>query len=930
MLVDIFPVDWQARDVSSDDVSSGDVSTDPESASSTAASGDSFEIQLYGKTPEGQSKTIHIAFYPYFFVAIPPSWSAAKVQYFIGECTRNYNAYKPLSVQVTRKTLHGFTNNRQHPFVQLAFTTLTAFRKARFGLQRQHMQVYEGALDPLLRFYHVRDLQPGNWVSVETPDPAARHIYVDFRAVSPSTRTDQPPLIFASWDIEAISATNKFPSSDNPGDKIITIGTAYQRYGEPEPFHRSVVTLDTCDSIEGVHVVPCETEAELLNAWIDDVMAHDVDVMVGYNTFQFDFRYVYGRTMLCVDEEGSPQVQLSRLGKSCRPRDNGTPVEKELSSAAYGDNKFFVLGTPGIMQVDLLQIFRKELKLDSYSLNNVSKTYLDGFAKLDLLPGDIFKKFRGTAQDRAVIAEYCVRDVELPLKLMQKMSTFENLLEMANATFVPLEYLIMRGQQIKVFSLLLRKARALGFVAPDVDRKASAPDGKYEGATVLEAQKGGYLNDIVSGLDFASLYPSIMRAWNICPSTLVLNEQLYGGIEGVEYYTVQTGDGKTHKFAQNVPSVVPVLLEELAAFRKQAKKDMALAKERGDTFKAALYNGKQLAFKVSMNSVYGFFGAVKGGMFPCVAVASSVTATGRAMIEHSKKLAETLLPGTRVIYGDTDSIMCILKIEDETRQDDMHAHFETAQWLANTISATFKKPIELEFEKCYRPYLLFTKKRYAGLMYTKPDAPDYVDVKGLQLVRRDSAPVVKAVSTQILDSIMQTRTVQGAIQKAQSMVAKVLQNDLPLESYIVSKQLRANYANPASQPHVVVAKKIQQRRGYPITQGERVPYVFIEDKLNADGLISSRAEDPAFVRENQLRVDTLYYLRNQLMNPIATLLELLVDDVEDAVLGTPAIQKTLEALEAERKKDIKTSKRIKLNASRNQPEITKFFKFLPD
>ena len=148
----------------------------------------------------------------------------------------------------------------------------------------------------------------------------------------------------------------------------------------------------------------------------------------------------------------------------------------------------------------------------------------------------------------------------------------------------------------------------------------------------------------------AAVYPSIIQARNICYSTIVL-DQAYGNIDGVEYYEIETGLG-TYKFAQNPSGILPQLLKELAEFRKQAKRNMARAKERGDVFMESVYNGSQLAYKVSMNSVYGFAGASKG-FLPCVPIAASVTATGRAMIQQTKQLVESLIPGSRVVYGDS-------------------------------------------------------------------------------------------------------------------------------------------------------------------------------------------------------------------------------------------------------------------------------------
>jgi DNA polymerase delta subunit 1 len=200
------------------------------------------------------------------------------------------------------------------------------------------------------------------------------------------------------------------------------------------------------------------------------------------------------------------------------------------------------------------------------------------------------------------------------------------------------------------------------------------------------------------------VYPSIIRAHNLCYSTIVL-----AGEAPEDAYTVETGMG-THRFVQGVPAVLPELLTELAEFRKASKRDMAAAKARGDEWAARVHNGKQLAYKVSMNSVYGFTGASKG-FLPCVPIAAAVTATGRAMIQHTRELAERLVPGVSVVYGDTDSVMVRFP---PAVAGTLAEVFAKAQALAADISATFKKPVELEFEKVYWPMLLFAKKRYAG------------------------------------------------------------------------------------------------------------------------------------------------------------------------------------------------------------------------
>lgn len=1124
--MDVFPIDWRATERDT-----------------------SFEITCFGKLRDGRSACMRVPFFPYFFVECPAGWQASRAKLFIAEAVSTLGAVPKYSLPVARKSIWGFANNQPRTFAQLAFYTLAAFRRARWAIADRHkLKTYEASVDQVLRLFHVRNLAPAQWVRVAAWKEVAAdrrvavtdlEITVEFTALAPSLLDAIPPIVFASWDIECYSESGAFPLAEKQGDVICTIGTTFQRYGEAEPYLRQAVTLGGCDPLAGVEVVPCETEADLISAWLDTLRREGVDVLCGWNTFQFDYKYLYGRSLVCVDDlTGEPLVQMGLLGKAVEG--GGVPVQKNLSSAAYGDNAFFYMASPGIINLDLMQSIKREHKFDSYSLNAVSAKIL-GDAKIDLKPAEIFAKCRGSDADRAVVAEYCVKDTLLPLQLMATLSIFQNMMEMANATAVPLTYLVERGQQIKVYSLIVRKARSLGYVCPDMDRGAAAADAeKYEGATVLDACKGAYLTDVVSALDFASLYPSIIRAHNLCPSTLVM-DPAYDAVEGVRYYTIATPLG-TFRFAQDVPSVVPALLSDLALFRADAKKQMAIARAAGDSFRASVENSKQLAYKVSMNSAYGFFGAQKGGLLPCIPVAIAVTTTGRHMIAATKAMVEQLVPGSRVVYGDsvsgatpvwvrargvvrlvaiedlvggdavpwrrmqqcgkeyvdlegvetftdagwtpveciirhalaptkdmvrvlttagvvdvttdhsllradgtpvsprnarlgmdllvydgqspllggqvadalhhevvrrdlehgplslddqlraarlmayahlwglsvgvdvgtqtlctdarptgrlarmialphpgpvfvydvttanhrfaagvgrlvvhnTDSVMCIFNCGPENRTN-VHAHFEVAQRVAKQITETFTRPNELEFEKCYFPYLLFSKKRYAGMLYTAPDAPDAMDVKGLQLVRRDNAPIVKTVSSDILESIMRDKSRDLAVDVAKRHVLMLLANRHALESYITSKALRSEYKNPSSQPHLQVALKIHQRRGYPVPSGERVPYVFVESEDAPDGLQAQRAEDPCWVAEHGLVIDRLHYLDSQLAGPIETLLDVLQPGAFAELMASPDVKPLVDELRGVRADAIAKARRVRTNTANKQREITSYF-----
>ena len=427
--LDIFPVEWHGRD----DVSSN-----------------RYIITAFGKTVKGDSVAVQISFHPYFYVEIPSSWSDVRRKAFCNELVETHGAVPRFTCCVSRSSMWGYTNSAVQSFVQVGFATLKQAKTARYKMK---LRTYEAQVDPIIRFFHVRDLKPSQWITIKHAIPVptrqtrCKHEYsTSFANVGPSNLTDPPPLTIASWDIECYSATGAFPLSDRPGDHIIQIATSFTKYGSCTPYKRVIVALDTVDPLEGVDLICVENEADVVNEWAAVLQREDIDVLLGYNTDQFDWRYVYGRKEVCVDDEtGDFLIDFTKFGKLVEG--GGELRDWELNSGAYGQNKFIAVGTPGIVQIDLLQVMRREHKLDSYSLNNVSKHFL-GDSKLDLPAWQIFQKFKGSSADRRIIAEYAIKDTELPLQLLSKLSIFENLLEMSNAVSVPLEYLLKRGQQV--------------------------------------------------------------------------------------------------------------------------------------------------------------------------------------------------------------------------------------------------------------------------------------------------------------------------------------------------------------------------------------------------------------------------------------------------------------------------------------------------
>jgi DNA polymerase delta subunit 1 len=502
------------------------------------------------------------------------------------------------------------------------------------------------------------------------------------------------------------------------------------------------------------------------------------------------------------------------------------------------------------------------------------------------------------------VAEYCIKDTLLPHRLLSKLCILINLLEMAKATWVPLCYLVERGQQIKVFSQLTKKAREMGFMVPTIQYGQLGDQG-YEGATVLEAQKGAYYKPITA-LDFEGLYPSIMMAHNLCYSSLVMDPK-YENVPGVEYETFeipvpskvegQPPTKRVCKFAQGVPTLLPSILLELKQFRKQAKKDMAASKGA----LKAMYNGKQLAYKISMNSVYGFTGASKG-MLPCVNIASTVTTKGRSMIDETKEYVEKNFPGAKVRYGDTDSVMVEFDVGDRKGIEAVEYSWEIGERAAEECTALFKKPNNLELEKVYWPYFLYSKKRYAAKLWTQgKDGKmnmDYIDVKGLQLVRRDNTAHVREVCKELLDVVLESSDTEPPKALALQRAIELLEGDVPNEKLTLSQSLSDSYKvkgqsvsinspgiKDINQAHVQVVRKMRERQpGSEPQSGDRVPYVLVKTE-DPKAKAFEKSEDPKYVSENNVPIDYEYYFMNKFINPVCDLLEPLFEDPKEEIFG---------------------------------------------
>jgi DNA polymerase delta subunit 1 len=842
-----------------------------------------FTVRIYGRCEDGKSLAVGVPFNPYFYIKIRRGHSFPDFKFAIQNHFRN--DLKEVR-EIHAKDLWGFQNGLLSRFVRLEFKTCRAMRMCASAVEKVkerddrwedlksfgRLKIYESNIDPVLRFMHVTGIKSTGWFEVSDCEPDfSTSCDVTLWApridlVKPLDRDDIAPIKIMSFDIECYSKDGSFPTPQKAEDVIFQIGMTTRVYGGDE--------VRRCLCLKQTDAPDCEsfkTEKALLKRFEQYITEIDPDVVTGWNIFGFDLEFLLVR------------CTLNNLAPTWG-RFKDSPVElitKNLSSSALGDNMLKMVPMRGRYVFDFFQDVKREHKLESYSLNNVSKHFLKD-QKHDMPVKEIFSRYaEGDPKKLGEVAEYCMQDTALPLKLLDKLCQIQNQIEMAKACWVPLAFLSERGQQIKVFSQMAYKAREIGFIIPVFRAPpGSASDQKYQGATVLDAQTGAYYTPITA-LDFASLYPSIMCAHNLCYSSLVMDPQ-FDNLEGVEYE--QFGP---FRFAQNVPSLLPSILTDLKAFRKKAKKLMA---EAEGTPMEAVYNGQQLAYKISMNSIYGFTGASKG-MLPLLAIASTVTMRGRQMIEETKKYVEANFPGANVRYGDTDSVMVEFDTQGRKGQDAIDYSWELGERAAAECTKLFKAPNDLELEKVYCPYFLYSKKRYAAKMWEKKgDAVVFkkIDIKGLQVVRRDSCQYVRETLNSLLNMILESDDPRPPVEFAKAAAKALTGGEVATEKLMMSKQLASSYK--VKMPHAEVRDKIKKRSpGSEPQQGDRVQFVIVEGPKNAK--MYEKAEDPAWVAENGIKIDYKYYFTNQLKKPVCDLLEPLLGSDTANLLFAPKVKK---------------------------------------
>jgi len=791
-----------------------------------------------------------------------------------------------------------------------------------------------------LQYLIEKDIYSSSWMTIEgtcVQDEKTTcdiEINGDMETHVQIERNDMAPWRILCYDIESVpfkrpSGKFEFPKAER--DPVCTIGAVLQQNENikkyvwilspnGDPLTKLSPVKDPTDEYTSEDVTVFHFDSEVVMLWSFNrfIVNEDIDILEGYNSSFFDHPYLFDR--------------YHKLGKEYptwgRLLDTKSYIkEKVFQSNQAGKNVTKTLYIPGRIDHDGYQVMKKNHNLNSYKLDEVAKTFLKT-KKYPMDYNEIHPKFH-TKEGRDELAVYCVKDAWLTRMIMHKLNKLFVSFQLSCVTGISLNDVLNRGQGIRTIALMLRycKKRNPQFFIPRRQKKKKysyrnelnteefgvktvkdeVSEG-FQGAVVLDP-KPKFYKEAIATLDFASLYPSVMMCMNMSYETIVSREKMLrmGWTEGKEVRTVPDyywKDGRMQtkinyntniifKTKETNQGILPEILGSLWEERKRVKKLMK--KHHPDSVPYKIANGRQLGLKVCMNSIYGFTGA-SVGFLPDKRIAESVTKYGRGLTLRTQDLIENhpvwgKEHGVKCVYGDTDSVFCHLPrslCDGPTPEATVERAEEIGREMGEYVDAHFLRPVELEFEKVYLPFLLLKKKRYCGKKYEEGHVK--IDMKGVECVRRDFCPLLVKTQKEMLTILMNTMDIEKACQVVSKAVQDLSCNRVPLELLTMSKKLsRSPDEYKAMAAHVNLAKRINKERGeqHGFVAGDRVPYVIAKGKSHK---MSENAVLPEEITSGKYVVDRDYYRLKQLIPPLTRILEKLCDNPKTLFLCNKIVQ----------------------------------------
>ncbi|MEM5802294.1 MAG: DNA polymerase domain-containing protein [Candidatus Aenigmatarchaeota archaeon] len=806
-------------------------------------------IRLFGRTIENKSICLfYSGHFPYFYV-LPKDGEEQELIDFLKQ--KFLDQIK--NIEWTEKFLPIGYQKDKTKLLKITLFDPSKTPKIRDDIIQCGLakEVFEADILYKYRFMADANLSGMKWYKVlgktTTTNSVKTDIKVEVRTIEEAVDYGNN-LKILSLDIEMIHDKDEFP--DPRKNPIAIISLVFY----PEYEGKKSLILITKRLPHNNDVLSFNSEKEMLEEFIRIINDFDPDLIIGYNINNFDLPYILQR------------LTVNKLSKTIGRCNTKPAISKKLQTR----NKNNI---PGRVVVDVYELvkrlleketqmslsFSKASRLKRYGLGDVSKQLL-GEGKLELSHSEISKYWSGGLEDVQYLIDYARKDAELTMRLLLEKNLLDRYIEITKLSGLLLQDVLDGGESIRIENILLREFNKEDFVIPlkpssseRMRREEERIAKGFKGALVLEPAVGLHTTPIVY-LDFKSMYPSIFIYYNICPTTLVIEK-----FDGETYKTPYGAEFVSKKIRLGI---VPRIVERLIKERDEVKKMMKLTKDEDE--KRSL-DAKQYALKILHNAFYGYTGYIRA-RFYILDIANAITSCGRDWIQRTKEIVERDSK-FKVIYGDTDSIMV------KVPTDSIEEAFLFGRELEEKVNKEMSGMVQMKIENVFKTFLILAKKRYAGLAVEKIDGEyrETIVMKGIETVRRDWCNLASITLYEILDILLKEQNPKKAVQYIKNVINKLEQNQIPIEDLIITKSLSKSLKEyKGIQPHVELVKKIRKRS--PTASpglGDRIGYVIVQGPQ----LLSERAEDPEYVKEKGLKIDSRYYIENQLLPPLERVFE---------------------------------------------------------
>lgn len=747
------------------------------------------------------------------------------------------------------------------------------------------------------KFSAIKKINVGEWFEIEDyvvdenyaiycRIPAARISIDDIKPCSPPSSDDFPTYKITCIDFEVNShRKGKFPDPWEPPDLIYLISYVHGFQGMKNEKEGILITtvnsgIKEIRDLKNSKPSPVEVyendEIACLRRLEQYIIDTDPDFIITYNGDSFDFPFWKAR----YDREGETLGNFGRLiDKSPVFRRN------DWASSAIKSRGQELLVVPGRITIDLYSIIRRERFYDLYTLKHVSEQILrttdsvdgeDVGAKDDLSAEEQFRIYReGTKEEWYRLLHYSLRDSFTPLRIIDKIGTINNIFAMARIIGINIEEIYTRGQQHRLENRIFQDRIQNKVV---LDPKRNVKFKKFKGAVVQSPLLKLMRN--VATLDFQSLYPSIIIAYNISHDTYIGSSasRIPDDLTMEDVNVIEVDDRKHYFVKSSVKlGTIPKLLAAFLASRNEKK---ALMKKERDEVLHSILDGEQNALKVIANSFYGFLGAADGKL-PFKEGAESVTAMGRKLITQVVHILRDEYKAI-IVYGDTDSVFFTFDEWQPLRGiENIKKMMTEVEKIGDYVTKTINtNPIKIVLDHFYTHYLVQTKKCY--LANEVASTPEGLKVKlsfrGVLNARREhcrwSKELYAKLSTTAIGSATFDDDEYQDMEKLKICEEIILEHVLdlmelrtPAEHLLKIVQMGDNYKNK-SYPLYIFGER-EKENGRPISPGERFRYWIVKGPKGAlIGSLYRRALEDGDVIDRSYYVDKLSTAINRLMTGV--------------------------------------------------------------